>query len=221
MKPGTSRAECLHKTASASVVEFELPDETKGSIHLQAAPPHPPKWLSFLTSITSDLPSLATNNASAVLFMFRGERLFALTFGYGRSLLIPGSWEEDFGLKVTLNSVDRDRIKTVDRMTLDAIGQHSRIQANRDASLGEFGLDLEQDFLRAVTGKPVDPALGTLLTGKDALSVTLPIDATDLPELLDRYLLQAESTAYKQAFPWIDQIHEVKDKSRIASLAGC
>ena len=98
------------------------------------------------------------------MFLPRGERLFALTFGYGKSLLVPGSWDEDFGLKVTLKTVDSNRIRTVDRATLDAIGQHSRIQASREAKIGEFGLDLEQDFLRAVTGVPPDNTLGKQLT---------------------------------------------------------
>jgi uncharacterized protein (TIGR04141 family) len=218
IKPGTSRTECLRGLNKPPALEVIFPEGTKGSVHTQSLPPHSPKWVSFLASVVSGLPPLVSSNASAVFFVLRGERLFAVTFGYGRSLLVPGSWEEDFGLKVTLNSVDRTKIKTVDRMTLDAIGQHSRIQASRDASIGEFGLDLEQDFLRAVTGKPNDSTLGKLLTGKDALSVTLPIVAGDLPELLDRYLAQAESTAYKDAFPWVDQIHEVKDPAKIASL---
>jgi uncharacterized protein (TIGR04141 family) len=218
VKPGTSRTECLRGLHKPPALEFTFADGTKGSVHTQTSPPHQPKWVSLLAGAVSGLPPLVSSNASAVLFVLRGKRLFAVTFGYGRSLLVPGSWEEDFGLKVTLNSVDRTKIKTVDRMTIDAIGQHSRIQASRDASIGEFGLDLEQDFLRAVTGKPTDSTLGKLLTGKDALSVTLPIVAGDLPELLDRFLVQAESTTYKAAFPWVDQIHEVKDPAKISAL---
>jgi len=172
----------------------------------------------LLAEAVPSLPVLRSSNASAVLFLFRCNRLFALTFGYGRSLLIPGSWEEDFGLKVTLNSVDANKIKTVDRATLDAIGQHSRIQASRAATIGEFGLDLEQDFLQAVTGIPTDGSLGKQLTGKDALNVKLPITIGKLPALLDRYMLQGESNAYKGIFPWMDQIHEVKSPTKIAEL---
>ena len=183
-----------------------------------AHPLKPPKWYKFLSAAIENLPAVLSSSASAVLFVSTSNRLFALTFGYGRSLLTPGAWEEDFGLKVTLNSVDRTKIKTVDRITLDAIGQHSRIQASRDASIGEFGLDLEQDFLRAVTGKSLDPALGTLLTGKDALTATVTISPEQIPELLRLYLAQSESDAYKAAFPWVDQIHEVKNPSKIADL---
>ena len=181
-------------------------------------PPHEPKWIGLLAAVVPGLPVLQSSNASAVLFLGRGNRLFALTFGYGRNLLVPGSWDEDFGLKVTLNAVDSQRIKTIDRATLDAIGQHSRIQASREASIGEFGLDLEQDFLRAVTGIPMDLTLGKKLTGKDALNVKLPITVEKLPALLDRYMVESENKAYKDIFPWMDQIHEVIGPTKISDL---
>ena len=218
IKSGTSRAECLNKIRKTTEHNFTLPDGTHGTVFTDSIPPHSPRWVGVLSKVVPDLPVLRSSNASAVLFLPSGERLFALTFGYGKSLLIPGSWDEDFGLKVTLNTVDSNRIKTVDRATLDAIGQHSRIQASREAKIGEFGLDLEQDFLRAVTGVPVDETLGKQLTGKDALNVKLPITVEKLPALLDRYLAEAESKAYKEIFPWMDQIHLVISPAKIAEL---
>src|SRR2546425_782967 len=115
-----------------------------------------------------DLNAADLHNASsaAVLIVTVSEKTFVLTFGYGRSLLRPGVWEEDFGLRVTLNAVDPLRIRSVDRFKFDAISQHSQIQASRDANIVEFGLDVEQDLLRAVTGKPRDPTLANQLTGK-------------------------------------------------------
>ncbi len=218
IEPSTARAECLNKARKMVEHSFALSDLTEGSVFTDSIPPHEPKWVSLLAGVVANLPILRSSNASAVLFLRRGERLFALTFGYGRNLLIPGSREEDFGLKVTLNTVDSKRIKTVDRATLDAIGQHSRIQASREASIGEFGLDLEQDFLRAVTGVPMDKTLGKQLTGKDALNVKLPITIEKLPALLDRYLVESESTTYKVIFPWMDQIHEVISPAKMSEL---
>jgi uncharacterized protein (TIGR04141 family) len=218
IKPGWSRQECLSKLRKTTEHPFTLTDGTQGSVFTDSIPPHSPKWVGLLSKVVTNLPILNSSNSSAVLFLPRGERLFALTFGYGKSLLIPGSWDEDFGLKATLNTIDSTRIKTVDRETLDAIGQHSRIQASREAKIGEFGLDLEQDFLRAVTGVPLDETLGKQLTGKDALNVKLPITLDKLPALLDRYMSEAESTAYKEIFPWMDQIHLVISPAKIAEL---
>jgi uncharacterized protein (TIGR04141 family) len=218
IKPGWSRSDCLSKLKKTTEHTFTLADGTQGSVFTNSIPAHPPKWVGLLSKAVPNLPTLISSNASAVLFLPRGKRLFALVFGYGKSLLIPGSWDEDFGLKVTLNTIDSKRIKTVDRETLDAIGQHSRIQASREAKIGEFGLDLEQDFLRAVTGVPLDETLGKQLTGKDALNVKLPITLDKLPALLDRYMTESESTAYKEIFPWMDQIHLVITPAKIAEL---
>jgi uncharacterized protein (TIGR04141 family) len=218
IKPGTSQSECLNKLRPATEHGFTLFDGTQGSVFTDSIPPHSPKWVGLLSKVVPNLPALLSSNASAVLFLPRKERLFALTFGYGKGLLIPGSWDEDFGLKVTLNAVDSNRIKTVDRATLDAIGQQSRIQASREAKIGEFGLDLEQDFLRAVTGVPRDETLGKQLTGKDALNVKLPITIEKLPALVDRYMAEAESKAYKEIFPWMDQIHLVISPTKVAEL---
>jgi uncharacterized protein (TIGR04141 family) len=218
IKRGTAANEALRNPARTQSRQFTLPDGTNGSVHTEASAAQQPRWLKLLLGAIPDLPLITTASASAVLFMGRNERLFALTFGYGRNMLKPGAWEEDFGLKVTLNAVDRTKITTVDRTTLDAIGQHSRIQASREADIQEFGLDLEQDLLRAVTGKPLDSTLGKRLTGKDALQVTLPIEIQQVPALLDRYSEKAESEAYKEHFRWLDQIHEVKDPDKIGEL---
>jgi uncharacterized protein (TIGR04141 family) len=197
VKPGTSTAECLNQMRKSQSHDFTLSNGTKCTLHTDSIPPHEPRWVRLFTEAAPQLGNLRSSNASALLFVHRGERLFALTFGYGRSLLTPGSWEEDFGLRATLNSVDVKKIRSVDRATLDSIGQHSRIQASREAAMGEFGLDLEQDLLQAVTGIPTDVSLGKQLTGKDALNVKLPITLEKLPELLDRYAMQAESKAYR------------------------
>jgi len=74
-------------------------------------------------------------------------------------------------------------------MSLDAIGQHSQIQASREADISEFGLDLEQDLLRAVTGSP-SASWAKRLTGKDPLQITTSINLNDLPPLLDVLLVQ-------------------------------
>ncbi len=82
-------------------------------------------------------------SSAAIWTVQAGERAYALSFGYGKSLLRPGTWEEDFGLRVTLNAVDPSRIRSIDRVKFDAISQHSQIQASREANIIEFGLDVE------------------------------------------------------------------------------
>lgn len=178
-----------------------------------------PAWLSlFDTALQGDTLDLHNASSAAVLLIAVGERRFALTFGYGRNLLRPGAWEENFGIRVTLNCVDHQRIRSIDRVKFDAISQHSQIQASRDAEIVEFGLDVEQDLLRAVTGKPRDPTLVQQLTGKDALKADVRVALSDIPNLLARFSEIFNQEAYKEHFSFVDQVNEVRDPGQIQQL---
>jgi|SRR5579862_376901 len=193
---------------------------TLGTLYIRPSHANPPAWVSFF-SAAAKLPNTVFNSNSAAVFIIeRGGHVFAVTFGYGRGLLDPSCWEEDFGLKVTLNSVDENKLRSVDRMSLDTIGQHSQIQASREANIREFGLDFEQDLIRAVTGKSKIGELGKRLTGRDAIRLHLAIELEQLPPVLDLLVAQWQSPEYKEKFPWIDQISELKDQETKAELDG-
>jgi uncharacterized protein (TIGR04141 family) len=161
-----------------------------------------------------------SSSASAVLVVRSGSRLFALTFGHGWHLLKPGSYEEDFGLRVTLNSVSPDQVRTIDRKALDATGRHSREQASKNIAIIEFGLNIDKDILRAVTGPPEDLTLGRRFAGADALSVVAEVELSELPDRLQRYLTQYRKRTYRDRFPWVDNIREVGDPALCKELDG-
>ncbi len=151
LKEGLTEADEVLK-ARGSLVEVlvSLGGAELGKLFVQPSAEKPPSWLSLFQNAISLDTSDAYNASTAALWLLEvQERRMALAFGYGRNLLRAGVYDEDFGLRVTLNAVDPNRIKTVDRMTLDAVAQQSRIQASRDANISDFGLDLdvEQDLL--------------------------------------------------------------------------
>lgn len=170
----------------------------------------PPRWIEFFGTHIDPRDFLSAS-ASAALVVPSAGRLFALTFGYGRHLLEPGSYEEDFGLRATLNSVSPDQIRTVDRKALDSSGRHSREQASRNIPIIEFGLDVDKDILRAVTGPPEDSRLGKRLAGADCLSVVVDVELEDLRQHLSAYLTQFRKRVYQSRFPWVNNIREVRD----------
>jgi uncharacterized protein (TIGR04141 family) len=180
-----------------------------GDLYVKVNAPHPPPWVAFFAG-TVDLAGVQGMSTSAVLLVRTGGRTFAIAFGFGRMLLQPGCTDDRFGLRVTLNAVDHQKIRSVDRETLDSPAPHSQIQARNPASISEFGLDVDQDLLRAVTGVPRDESLGKRLTGKDALRTTGPFTLAGLPALLRRYLAESKKTDYRDHFPWLDHIQEVK-----------
>lgn len=159
------------------------------------------------------------NRSAAAVWLVPVEgRLFACVFGYGWTLLNPGSFEEDFGLKVTLNCVDPNRLHSIDRTTLDTISRHSQIQASHLAPIGEFGLDVEQDILQAVAGEPTSISLGKKLAGKDSLHASVHLSFTDIPSLLGRYLGLYRSTQYKEFFSFVDHIRLIRDPVKLDQL---
>lgn len=127
-----------------------------GTLYYRTSKAHPPSWIKFFEGkINARELGLSNSSASAVLLTKSGKRTFVLTFGYGWMLLNPSCVDENFGLKVALNTIDASKIRSIDRITFDAIAQHSQIQASRESSIGDFGLDVDQDLLRAELGNAV------------------------------------------------------------------
>jgi uncharacterized protein (TIGR04141 family) len=153
-----------------------------------------------------------------VLFVEASDRLFAFTFGQGRHLLEPEALESDFGLKVVLNTVAPDQLKSVDAKTIDDTTVHTRRDVSRDSSLAAFGLDVSRELLRAVTGRPQDASLGPRLSGADALGLYTRATVPDLPALAERLLQHYLADDYKTYFDFIDFLRPEKSPARVREL---
>jgi len=194
--------------------EIYVGDEYIGRLYIEPKSPKPPPWASFFSGYVPPEAFGWVSSSSAVFIVKTSDRLFAITFGQGRYLLAQGCVEERFGLKVVLNSIPAENIRSIDKKSFDAISSNSRVQASQEAGAQDFGIDAEQDLLRAVTGTP-PTSLGKRLTGRDALHVVTTCGVVDLKEKLDLYYRKYEEETYKAAFPWVDNISEVPLSSRL------
>lgn len=189
-----------------------------GRLYVQSSRPQVPRWAKLFSNYL-DVNELGRVSTSSAVFLVQiKKRLFALTFGQGRHLLNPGAWEERFGLKVALNCIEENHLRSIDKRTFDAIARHTRVQSSREAAPPDFGLDIEQDLLRAVTGTPTDERLGKKLDGMDALHVLARVEISELGEMLSMYLEKFHDTTYKKVFPWVDHIAEVSNPKTIDEL---
>lgn len=206
----------------AQLKRFEIGEGTGkvGVLFVRPSKANPPRWAALFDEYLEPSDLGKTSSAAAVFLVQTKSRAFAITFGQGRHLLDDDSWEERFGLRVALNSIAPDRLRSLDKVTFDTISAHSRIQSSREASAGEFGLDVEQDLVRAVTGIPNDETAGRRLTGMDALHVSVRVDLVNLKALLRRYLGAFEDDSYKKTFPWVDHIAEVRSALLVGQLDG-
>jgi uncharacterized protein (TIGR04141 family) len=178
-----------------------------------------PKWFPFVrNSVEGNLPPLKNSTVSGVLFFKAKGRLFAATFGFGRYLLKPDCYELDFGLKATLNTVDPDRLRSLDIRTFEEATVHTRRQTSRNSSLDAFSVDVQRDVLGAVTGEPTEAKYGKKLAGRDALAVDVQMEVDGLPEYGARMIEAFQSDEYKERFDWVDHIRAVRDPEKLKAL---
>lgn len=220
LKQGTSWAEAIRERDDME--EFVVPvlDDSRASLFIAEREPRPPWWAEYLdTHVDEELPEhLFNSSTSAALLLEAAHRLFAVTFGHGRHLIELQHVEQDFGLKVVLNTVAPDQLKSLDARTIDELTMHTRRDVSRDASLSAFGLDVSRDLLRAVTGTPRDERFGRRLTGSDALALNTRAQVPELPDLCAELLDAYKSKEYQKHFDFVDFLRPVRDKEKIAEL---
>jgi uncharacterized protein (TIGR04141 family) len=202
---------------TADVHEVESGGVTLGRLFVKKRPGKTPAWAALFSHVLA--PSLfgTVKSTAAVYFVKVKNRLFALTFGQGRFLLLPDTHEERFGLLVVLNSVEAEKLRSVDKKTFDSIDHNSRVQLSQQAPASQFGIDIEKDLIRSITGTPRKLIWGTRMTGADALSVSVDTTLEKLKPLLSEYLDRFESKDYEGEFAWIDQINQIAPASSKAA----
>jgi uncharacterized protein (TIGR04141 family) len=218
VKAGITRDEAI--LAVPDVLESQTVGRGRGAvgkIYYRPTSVHVPRWAAFFGE-SIDTSGFKTASTPAILIVRASGRVFAVAFGHARFMLEPGCYEENFGLRVTLNAVDPERVRLVDLRTLDASGRHAREQASRNIPILDFGIDVETDLLRGVAAPPQDGTLGKRLSGTDGLSVTAEVELSSLKDLLARLLSQFRKREYKKRFPWVDNVAEVRDRNTLEEL---
>jgi uncharacterized protein (TIGR04141 family) len=142
------------------------------------------------------------------------ERIFAFTYGYGRTLLDQSKFERDFGLKVVLNTVDPKSLRSIDCHTIEDVTIQTRSQASRNTTLDMFGIDVAQDLVRQIVGTPKDLELGSYIAGSDGLALAAKIEFAELEDKCGALLDNYQSSDYKEQFPFIDNIRSIRDAAQ-------
>ena len=113
------------------------------SIYILDNPPMPPWWKSYF-GITKDLRQTLKG---AVVFIPVGGRTFAITFGHVQHNLRETSFEYDFGLRVTLNSLDPAKVKSTDILEPSgAKRQRTQLPVDSDLTFFDFDRDAPKIF---------------------------------------------------------------------------
>ncbi|PHP51813.1 DUF6119 family protein [Actinomyces ruminis] len=181
--------------------------------------PSIPTWVAFVQPLlTDELNTIRSTSTAALLLLRTSGRVFALTFGYGRSLLNLSKIEHQFGLRVALNRIDPRQIRSLDTKTFEDLVVSTNTQVSKSAELPTFGVDISRDILRGVTGEPRDQTFSKRIAGADSLVMSIKKPSSDLPAICDDLLTAFTADDYKTDFGWIDHLSLVRDNATIDAL---
>jgi uncharacterized protein (TIGR04141 family) len=210
-----------HPGPSITVLPLSEELDVDGELYLKLPSSNEPSWFSLVASGLANpgaLGGFRNTSISAVLLVRVEGRIFAITFGYGRTMIEPEAVESRFGLLVVLNAVNPEQLRSVDARTLEEVSLQTRRQLSRGASIRSFELDLNRDLLRAVAGEPKKRGFADRLAGSVALAIETAIEFQDIPTKCRQALSLFSKTTYRRRFPWVDHVQLVADPLEIESL---
>jgi uncharacterized protein (TIGR04141 family) len=212
-------SQALKQPDSLKRIDLSPTSGVDGVVYLRATRQTVPPWVAFLEEGTIEpLPHLANASTAAVLFLRSEARRFAYCFGRGRAFLRPDAIDFGFGLKVALNAVDSDKLRSLDSRTFEQLTFQTRRQASSATALRSFGIDVTADLLRSVTGEPRDKTFALRVTGRDALVIDARVTFAGLQAQARTLMELRESTAYRTDFDWVDDLQSVKSPPLIDAL---
>lgn len=129
---------------------------------------HEPNWLRNFFLRGGDGMLLQANSRVVLIKSIQIDeeyRTFALTFGYARFLFREDVLEEQFGLKIVLNSIKQNQIRRISKASVGSNQKQSDEQLPKSSDISEFGFDVNRDLMKNVSGKSEDDMLQTCIFG--------------------------------------------------------
>ena len=185
------------------------------TLYILDSEPKPPWWKSYF-GVRRDL---SQEYKGAIVFLPVGDRCFALSFGQVFHHLNDSAYEYDFGLRVTLNSLDPHELKSAD-MVAPGVARRKRTQVPISTELTYLDFDGNSEIIKSLTGK-VKTEYADIFknaTGSVSLKVSLALDPAELAATCETLLALYDKDDYKTAFPNIQNIVPVRDPPKISRL---
>lgn len=197
----------------AEIQAVSLPEGA--TLYVLDSDPRPPWWRSYF-GVQKNLNQVSKG---AIVFLPSGDRCFALSFGHVAHSLKDNSYEYDFGLRVTLNSLDPKKLKSTDTLEPSAT-KRQRMQLPVESELTFFDFDRDSTILRSLTGKVREEHqdLFRHATGASNLRISTDVDANGLTDLCEKLLELYAGEQFKLSFPDIQNIVPVKDPAIVDGL---
>lgn len=212
-------------------VTIENDTDTVGTLYTDKSKEHSPAWITnFFQKESHKLNNafLFSANAKAVLHLeinTEGKPHHILIFfGNGRHLLKNDFLEERFGLKVILNIIDPESLRSLDKTALGSASKRSREQISKEGPLHNFGIDIEQDLINSITGninkkfvnevkRKTKINLSKTVSGRDTIMLSGNINIKNIKSLLPLIISKfLEETI--DDFEWVNNVKDIRSKNR-------
>ena len=181
-----------------------------------------PKWLKSYYKLDY-VEKINVSNSKVISIHeldIEGEKvMFAIPFGSGKYLLNDEVIEEQFGIKVLLNTVKIDEFRQLVSSNYGGDHRTRNEQVPKKTNINEFGFDIFNDFIRKATAKCDDELFcNNTIIGGDLLTVTVPVNYSNIDQFLVKCYKRYKLDKYKDNFSWLDNIKEVKEKTKKENL---
>lgn len=193
--------------------ETNIPDG--GVMYYGQSQTTPPWWKAYW-GINQELWQ---SSVGAIVFLPVNDRWFAITFGSSYHNLKEKSYEYDFGIRTTLNSLDPEKIKSTDLLVPET-AKRQRIQIPNASNLTYFDFNKDESIVKRLTGA-VKGEYADLIrnaTGSTSLKFATSCQPHELVALCSRLLDIYSLRDYEASFPDLQNITPVKDPDLINSL---
>lgn len=176
-----------------------------------------PWWKDYL-GIQNELLN-ATN--SAILTVNTSDRIFVYTFGFAHNKLYSECFEENFGFLVTLNSLDGQKLKSIDAYSPASNTKQKRVVSSILSNIYEYDFNDNEDLIQKISGviKEEFKELFTNPTGTDSLSINSKSTKEELKNISDKLLERFLSNDYLND-PNLKNINKIKkaDKTKVTRV---
>lgn len=202
-----------HNLALIEEAETNIPPG--GMMYYGQNPTRAPWWKEYW-GISIELRQ---TSVCAIVFLPVNGRWFAITFGASYHNLKENSYEYDFGLRTTLNTLDPEKIKSTD-LLMPETAKRQRIQIPNASSLTYFDFNTDESIVKRLTGAVREEYRDLLrnATGSSNLKFTTACEADELVGLCSRLLEVYTHIDYEESFPDLHNITPIKDPDLIHSL---
>lgn len=198
---------------SKAITAKKLPKDS--ALFVLDTRPRDPWWKGYFDI---DQPLLQASKG-ALVFIPVQDRCFALSFGHVFHNLLDNCYEYDFGLRVTLNSLDPNKLKSADIIEPGA-SRRKRTQVPAATDLTFLDFDSNAEVIRSLTGAVKEEFIGFFksATGSASLKVGLKIDSDQLIKTCQKLLALYFSQEYLITFPNVGKITPEKDPDIVGFL---